>query len=380
MDYPTYDLLVKDGTVIDPSQGLNAVLDIALTRGRIAAVERDIPENMATEVLDAKGRTVAPGLIDLHVHAYWGASHYGIDPDTVHVANGVTTVLDAGSSGARTFPAFRRYNIEPAKTRVFALLNISAMGMVLGYGALEDTRWADVEEVVAVGREHRDVVLGIKARVPGSDQRRYLDTVKRGIEAAERLGGFFMLHVGGSKVPLADLTALMRPGDVATHSFRGTTNHSIFDDEGRVADGVREAQNRGIVFDIGHGNGSFSFETAEKAFAQGFYPDNISSDLHIGSVRWPVIDLVTTLSKFLHLGMSLYDVIDRCTARTARTLGKGGELGTLRVGAEGDVTVLDVDEGRFELTDAHDVTVEAKRRLTNVATVVGGRLYRRWEG
>ena len=375
----SYDLLIKGGTVVDPGQGLNAIRDVALSDGRVAAIEEGIPERLAGEVLDASGLIVTPGLMDLHVHVFLGVSHYGIEPDPGNIARGVTTALDVGSAGARTFPAFLRYVLERAETRLYALLNISAMGMISPkIGELEDLRWADVEEAVEVGRANRDYVLGIKARL-GRDQAadNDVDAVKRAIEAAEALGGLVMIHVGGTRSPLEELVAMLRPGDVVTHAFHGRS-HGVLDDSGRVLDGIKEAQQRGIVFDIGHGAGSFSFDTAEKAMSQGFLPGNISSDLHIYNIEGPVFDQLTTLSKFIHLGMALEDVIRLSTETTADTMGVGGRLGTLRVGAEGDVTIMRLDEGRFTFTDSMGVSVDGRRKLTHISTVRGGRIYRPW--
>ncbi len=373
-----YDLILSGGRVIDPSQGIGAVRDVALADGKVALVEADIPSDRAREVINATGMIVTPGLIDLHTHDYWGASRYGVDPDTVHVARGVTTVVDAGSSGANTFPAFRVHVIDRAKTRIFALLNISAMGMVLGYAGLEDARWANVEEAVRVGHEHRDVVVGVKARIPPLPAEDYREVLKRGIDAAERMDGIFMLHLGGTSIPVAERLDTLRPGDVLTHSFRYSPGgNGILDSEGNVLEQAWVAKERGVIFDIGHGKGSFSFETAERAMAQGFFPDTISSDLHIGNVDGPVYDLLTTLSKFLYLGMSLGEVIRLGTEAPAKVIGKFEELGTLRPGAAGDVTISRIEEGRFHLSDAgRRRVVEATHRLTHVKTIKDGRAYR----
>lgn len=374
-----YDLLIKGGTVIDPSQRLNAVRDVALSDGRVAAIEKDIPAGQAREVLDAAGLLVTPGLLDLHVHVFWGVSHYGIEPDPGNIARGVTTALDVGSSGAHTFAAFRKYVLERADTRLFALLNISSMGMISPrIGELEDLRWAEVEEAVQVARANRDLVLGIKARLgraqAGDND---VDGLKRALEAAEAFGGFVMVHVGNTRTPLEKLVEMLRPGDVVTHCFHGHP-HGVLDDAGRVLPGIREAQRRGIVFDIGHGQGSFSFAVAEKALADGFMPGNISSDLHFYNIEGPVFDQVTTLSKFLHLGMPLEEVIRLSTETTARAMGMADRLGTLKVGAVGDVTILRLEEGRFTLTDSMKVSVQAGRRLSHVKTIRAGRVYRPW--
>lgn len=378
----TYDLLVKGGTVVDPSQGLNKVRDVAFRDGKVAAISEDVTASEAREVVDARGLLVAPGLIDLHVHAFWGASEYGMDPDYGNVANGVTTAVDAGSAGARTFPAFRRYVIDRCDTRLFALLNLSSKGMLWPgrAGELTDLRWVDVEETVAVGSANRDVVLGVKARVSrpyaGDND---VESLKRALGCAEGLGGFVMIHVKDTVTPLEELAAMLRPGDVVTHAFHGKAD-GLLDDRDGVVDGLRDAQQRGVIFDVGHGSGSFSFDVAEKAMAQGFLPDNISSDLYHTNVEGPVFDLLTVLSKFMYLGMSVYDVVQRCTETAARAIGMDGKLGTLTPGAEGDAVVMALEEGEFALSDAgRRRTVKAKQRLGHVLTVKGGRRYRPWD-
>ncbi len=375
----TYDLLVKNGTVVDPSQEIDGVRDVAIADGKVAAVGAGIGEGSAREIFDASGLIVMPGLLDLHVHVFWGASHFGIDPDYGNVAKGVTTALDAGSSGARTFLAFRRYVLERSETRLYALLNISAMGMLSPkIGELEDLRWADVDDAVEIGRVNRDYILGIKARlgVPVAADND-VDALKRAIEAAEALGTMVMIHVGNTRTPLERLTSMLRPGDVVTHTFHGHP-HGVLNDSGRVLDGIREAQRRGVIFDIGHGAGSFSFATAEKALADGLVPGCISSDLHVYNIEGPVFDQLTTMTKFMHLGMALGDVVRLSTQAPATTMGLSESLGTLRVGAAADVTIVNLDEGRFTLTDSEGVSVEARSSLTHVRTIRDGRIYRPW--
>jgi dihydroorotase len=342
-------------------------------------VEASIGEGEAREVVDAAGLIAVPGLLDLHVHVYWGVSHFGIDPDMTSLAKGVTTVVDAGSAGAATFPAFRKYVLQPSETRIYSLLNISAMGMIANeVGELEDLRWASVESAVATGRENPDYVVGIKARLSRQTAgEQDVEALKRALEAAQAFDGFVMIHVGDTKTPLEELTAMLRPGDVVTHAFHGRSD-GILDDGGRVKPGIREAQQRGIVFDVGHGAGSFAFDTAEKALADGFRPDNISSDLHVYNVEGPVHDQVSVLSKFMHLGLPLDDVIRLSTESAARVLGSADTLGTLRVGAEGDVTVLRREEGDFTFTDSVGVSVRGRERLSHVLTVKAGRVYRPW--
>ncbi len=374
-----YDLLIKGGTVVDPAQGVNSPADIAFSNGVVASVAAGTSEDEAAEVFDASGLIVTPGLIDLHVHNFWGVSHYGIDPDVTNIANGVTTAVDAGSAGAATFDAFRRYVIERADTRLYALLNISLTGMISNdIGELEDLRHADVAQAVRVGRQNRDRIVGIKARLSQDITRQHdVESLKRAIEAAEAIGGFVMIHVGKTHTPLESLIDMLRPGDVVTHSFHGHAQ-GILNDSGRVKESFREHQRRGIVFDVGHGAGSFSFDVAERAMADGFRPGNISSDLHLYNVEGPVFDQVTTLSKLMWLGMSLYDVIGLTTVETAKTMGVQDRLGTLKAGAVGDATIARIDEGSFMLTDSYGRSVTSRSRLTHVATVKSGRVYKPW--
>ena len=388
-----YDLLIQGGTVIDPSQGLAARRDMAMSRGKVAAVEPSLDAADAAEVLDASGLIVTPGLVDLHVHAYWGASTYGVDPDISNAAKGVTTALDAGSAGAQTFGAFRRHTLTRADTRLFALLNISAMGMISPtIGELEDDRWADVELAVEAGLANRDYVKGVKARlgrhlVGDSDD---VEMLGRALEAAERVGGFVMVHVGNTPTPLPTLLRMLGAGDVVTHCFHGFED-GVLEESGAVLESLAEAQARGVVVDLGHGGGGFSLKAAEKAVANGLLPVTISSDVHTVSIDGPVYDLLTTMTKMLHLGLPLEDVIRRSTETPARALGLDESLGTLRVGAEGDAAVLRLEEGSFELVDRlttmtklgstrwePGVRFTATRRLSHVRTILRGRVYRPW--
>ena len=390
-----YDLLIKGGTVVDPSQGLSGLKDVALACGKIAAVQDSIPAEQAKEVLDANGLIVTPGLIDLHVHAYWGACTYGIDPDVSNLALGVTTALDAGSAGALTFRGFRKHNIERAQTRLFALLNISAIGIPSpNIGELEYLRWADVDLAVESGLANQPYVKGIKARLARhilgeSDD---VEVLKRAVEAAEGFGGFVMIHVGNSPSTLPTLMNMLRPGDVVTHAFHGFED-GVLEESGEVVEGMKEAQARGVVIDLGHGGGSFSFKAAEKALANGVLPDTVSTDISSSTIEGPAYDFATTLTKLMHLGMPLEEVVRRSTETPARVLGLADTLGALRVGAEGDVTVMREEEGRFTLVDRLSpmtrmgttrwepgTSLQACRRLVHVHTVKSGALYRPWLG
>jgi dihydroorotase len=374
-----YDLLIQGGKVIDPSQDLEAVRDVAIAGGKIVRVAADIPVVQARQVFDARGRIVTPGLIDLHTHVFPYVGPYGIEPDPYCVRRGVTTVIDAGTSGAFTFPAFRRYNIERAATRIRALLHVVAIGMVAGstpnMGELEDLRYCVPKLAVDAARENRDLIVGFKVRF----SRQYtgendFEGMKRAREAADEAGLPLMIHIGGSYSPLGKFLALMKKGDVVTHSFNSHP-HGLLDESGKIAPEVEEARARGVLFDVGHGAGSFSFEVIEKCLAQDFRPDTISSDLYSANIHGPVFDLMTTLSKFLLLGMSLREVIVRATINSARVFNFGSEIGTLKPGAEADVAVLDLRNGDFNFTDSDGKTRTGRQKLAPVVTIRAGKLY-----
>ncbi len=371
-----YDLLVKRGLVIDPSQDFRGIADVALSRGKVAALEESIPEREAKQVVDASGLVVMPGLVDLHVHVFWGVSHFGIEPDPNCVAKGVTTAVDAGSAGATNFAAFRRFIIERSDTRIRAFLHISAAGLPYReIGELEDIRWADVPLAVKVAREHADLILGIKVRLSQAQVKSQdIEALTRAIDAATQLGKPVMLHVGDTFSPIEKILGMLRPGDVMTHCFTGRP-HGILDSSGRVLDAAIDARKRGVVFDVGHGQGSFSFDVADRALAQGFGPTTISSDLHTYSYQGPVYDLATTLSKYMRLGLSLDDAVRLATAATAKVMGMEGRIGTLKKGAEGDVAVMRLEEGRFTFTDSYGKTADATQRLVPVTTIRKGKVY-----
>ena len=334
-----HDLVVLDGHVVDETQGLDGVLDVAIDGDRIAAVGTGLSADGARQVIDATGLIVTPGLVDLHTHSYWGVPPLGIEPDPHLLHRGVTTAVDAGSAGASTFPGFRRYVIDAVATRILAFLNLSQIGMAqdrgpAGHvvGELEDLRWARVDRAIEVALAHPDVVVGIKVRlsrpIVGPDPAACLEALRRSREAADAIGKPVMVHIGSTAAPLDQLLLLMKPGDVITHAFHGGPE-GVLDENGRVRPSVRDAVERGVAFDVGHGAGGFSFAVARRALDQGLLPLTISSDLHAYNVAGSVYDLVTTASKFLHLGLSLGDVLSRITAGPARAIGLPGHIGTL---------------------------------------------------
>lgn len=371
----TYDMVLAGGTVIDPASGLHERRDVGIRGDRIAAIEPHLSGGDASEVIDASGAFVVPGLVDLHVHVYPGVADLSVEADPTCLARGATTVVDAGSSGANTFPGFRRWVIEPSQGRILAYLNISLTGQIDPFlGELHDLRFADPERAAAVALAHPDVIVGFKVRLSEMlAGRNGLAGLDLALEAGRATNLPVMAHIGGTPFDIEEVLARLRPGDVVTHAYTGWQPGAIISDAGRLVPGAREARERGVRFDVGHGAGSFTWPVAEAALADGFRPDTISSDLHRFNIATPVHDLATTLSKFLLLGLSLDEVIAMATTAPAAALGTAGVgLATLEVGAEADVTVLRLEEGHFDLTDSAGTVREARRRLVPIATVRAG--------
>lgn len=377
---PTYDLLIRGGRVIDPSQSLSAETDIAIRQGKVARVAPNIAQSEARRVLDARKMIVTPGLVDIHVHVYDGVAPLGIPADPNCIAKGATTVVDAGSAGAHTFPGFRQYVVRVVETRVYALLNISVVGQSTlsdgnPFGELLDLRYANPKLAIRTIEQNRDVILGVKIRltrnIAGENDLRALGIAR---EAADAVGLPLMVHIGGTFSPLPKILAMLKSGDLITHSFHGREG-GILDSRDRVLPEVRRAIESGILLDVGHGAGSFAFRTAEKAFSQSVLPGTISSDVHQGNVNGPVYDLATTLSKFLHLGISLEEVIRRATANPAKALAFPSGTGSLKEGATADVAVFELREAPWEMVDSMGEKRPGKWLLKPMATIKGGRPY-----
>ncbi|MDP6110699.1 MAG: amidohydrolase/deacetylase family metallohydrolase [Planctomycetota bacterium] len=370
-----YDLLIRGGTLIDPAQGIHGERDVAFANGVVAGTGEDLQEAEAETVVDARGRIVTPGLIDLHVHAFEGVSYFGVGPDATCLAKGATTVLDAGTAGADIFPGFRKFVIDACRTRVFALLNISSPGMLTrDIGELENPDHANVKKVCKSMEEHPDVILGVKVRLTKNNivsERAGIEPLYRAREAADATGTFIMVHPQSAWCEsIDDVMAVMGERDILTHCFH---DHpcGVLDEQGQVRDSVRDAAERGVIFDVGHGSGSFVWEVAERALDQGLIPHTLSTDLHTGSLNGPVYDLATVVDKFLYLGMSLEDAIARVTSAPAQAI-RQESLGTLSVGSAGDAAVFEIQEGEFELQDSPRKTRTANRKLVPVAVVKGG--------
>jgi dihydroorotase len=375
-----YDLLIKGGEVLDPSQGLRGKRDIAIHNGRIAAVEADIAADQATQVLSASGHLVLPGLVDLHAHVFPLASGLGLPADELVPQSATTTYVSAGDAGANNFGGFRHWVIGQARSRIFAFVHIANIGLA-GYpvGEMFNIDFAIVEQAAKTVAENADVVLGIKVReslnVVGDNG---LEPLRRAIAAAEMAGtgARVMCHIGGAPGDLSDLLDMLRPGDVLTHTYSGAGNNTVQD--GKVLAAALEAKARGVLFDVGHGGGSFAYAVAEPAIAQGLTPDTISSDVHAVSINTPGMPyLPWVMSKFLNLGFTLEQVVAMATMNPARVIGRVDGLGTLRVGAPGDVSVVDLVDGPVTFVDTLNQQRTGKRFIRPFDTVRAGRPFSR---
>ena len=371
----TLDLVIAGGTVVDPGNSIRGRLDIGVKNGLITDVSPDLTGRQSNRYIDATGLLVTPGLVDIHTHLYAGVSHYGIDPDETCLARGVTTAVDAGSSGAQTITGFRNLVIERVETNILAFLNLSVLGMITPLvGELEDLRYADPDAAIGAAKKHSDVVVGLKVRLDGKVVgESALPALTIGRAVADQLRLPMMVHILGVNDPLPSILQFLSRGDIVTHCFHGGWN-GILDGNGELVSGVREAEERGVLFDVGHGAGSFAFSVARRAMDNGLIPDTVSSDLHAYNVDGPVLDLVTTLSKMLHLGMELDEVLLRATSRPAAAIGRYPSVGSLGVGSNADIAVLELQEGTFRFEDSTERSVRGRQRLEPRHVVRLGRL------
>jgi dihydroorotase len=373
----SYELIVRGGRVLDPSQDIDDVMDIAFSGGKVSALGSNLEVGPATRVHDAKGLIVTPGLIDLHTHVYWGGTSLGIDAEEFCRTSGVTTAVDTGSAGPGNFLGFRKHVIDTSEVRILAFLHISHAG-IFGFskrvmvGESEEIRLMNPIDAVEVALQNRDVIVGIKVRVglhaSGTQGASVLGIA---LQVAEEAALPLMCHIDHPPPSYEAVVERLRPGDILTHAFRPFPNSPVTM-QGTVRSAVLDARKRGVLFDIGHGFGSFSFKTARAMIANGFYPDTISSDVHALCINGPAFDQVTTLSKFLALGIPLKDVIAMSTVNAATALAKP-QLGTLKPGSPGDATLLSLREGDFDLFDTVGEHVTATQKLFSEGVVLAGR-------
>lgn len=378
----TYDLLLKGGHVIDPKNDINEVMDVAIADMKIAAVQRDISGAQAKKVIDVTGLYVTPGLIDMHVHVFNGHTPgsyiadgpTSVPPDGFTFRSGVTTVVDAGSSGWKNFRQFKEQTIDQSQTRVLALLNIVGVGML---GRFEEQNVADMNPVMTahmINRLYPDILVGIKSAHYWGD----FTQVDKAVEAGKLANVPVMVDFGEHQPPNSIESLFfdhLRPGDMFTHTYSNgpKVRETVVDENGTVKPFIFKAQERGIVFDVGHGGGAFSWIQAVPAVKQGFIANVISTDLHTQSMNAGMKDLCNVMSKFMALGLSLQDVVLRTTWNPAQVISRP-ELGNLDIGAEADVTILSLLEGNFGFTDVRRLTIDSNQKIEAALTIRAGRI------
>ena len=375
-----WDLLIKGGELLDPSQGMRRKLDVAFNAGRVLETGNDLDSAEARTMLDASGLLITPGMIDLHVHVFPMVSYLGVDPDSTCLARGATTVVDAGSAGADTFDAFRKWVIDVSATDILAYLNIASTGMLSPeVGELMDINHADVGKACKVIERHRDRILGVKVRLTRDlivSEGSGFEPLHRAREAADAAGLPIMVHPQDAYCEsLDDILAVMGKDDVLTHCFH-SKECGILDEGGKVRASVRDAVERGVLLDVGHGAGSFGWDIVETALADDLAPHTISTDLHTRNIHGPVYDLANVVSKFIHLGLSLEEAFAKVTSVPARFLRLEGQIGTLKPGARGDAVLFELRQGSFQLEDSYGDIRTGSQYLEPLAVIKNGSVYR----
>lgn len=375
-----FDLVIRGGEVIDPSQGLRGRRDVGIRWGRVVALEPQIAPERAQQTIDASAMLVVPGLVDLHAHVYPQGSALGLPADELVPYTATTTYVSAGDAGANNFSALKHFIIAQGRSRIFAFLHISNIGLAgFPVGETLNLDYADVDLAARTVAENRDLVLGVKVRVSKSVVGgNGLAPLQRAIAAAERAGGGakVMCHIGDAPGELSALLDLLRPGDILTHSYSGAGNNVV--QNGRLLEAALAAKRRGVVIDVGHGGGSFDYTVAVPAIEQGLTPNTISSDIHALSGNTPGKPyLPWVMSKFLNLGFSLEDVVAMATVNPARIIDRVDKLGTLQLGAPADVSILELVEQPVSFVDTRGNQRKGARWLKPVQTVRAGRPFGR---
>jgi dihydroorotase len=372
----TFDLLLTGGTVLNPATNTIGKLDVGVTGDRVTAIQANLPRVGAKRVIDAAGCYVTPGLIDFHVHSYWGVNPYGCNLDSLCLATGVTTTMDAGSAGPVNLLGFRKLVYEQSKTRMLGFIALAQHGVLNTPGELLNLGFADSDGAAQAVSGNRDIGVGVKVRLHkkaiGDNSR---EALRLAIKAAEATKTPIMVHVGDTAIGMDEIADTLRPGDIITHCYT-PQKPSIIDDKGKLLPLVRKAKERGVIFDVGHAGGHFDFNLVERAMGEGIVPDIISSDLH-GRLAQPgfgvVGDLPTTLTKFLHLGLNLGQIIAKCTINPARAVGWQDRVGSLEVGREADIAVLQIVDEPVKLRDSVGGEKLHKQRIAAKWTIRAGK-------
>lgn len=372
-----FDLLLKGGTILDPASGRHEKADVGVSSGNIAAIGAGLSEERAGRVIDASGCYVTPGLIDFHVHSYWGVNPFGFDADPLCLSTGVTTAVDAGSAGPVNFLGFKKLVAEVAKTRMLAFVSLAQHGVWTTPGELEDVRFADPEGSAATVTGNPEVAVGIKVRlsrrIVGENGR---EALRLAIVAGEASKSPVMVHVGNTIISMEEILDTLRPGDIVTHCYTPQAP-SVLDENSKVLDAALRAKERGVIFDVAHAGGHFDFDLVRRAMEQGLLPDIISSDIHglLLSRPNPVKDMPTTMSKFLPLGLTLDEIIAASTVNPAKAIGWQDRLGSIEPGRAADLAVLEVVEGPVTFQDSVGKELASDQRIAARWTVRAGQVY-----
>ncbi len=372
-----YDLLIKNGTVIDPKNKINSLLDVAVTNGKIVSVVKNIPPLRATKVIDATGLLVTPGLIDIHTHVFVGTKPgrfadgiYSLSPDDFSFKSGVTTVVDAGTSGWRNFPLFKEQVIDKSQTRILAFLNIAGSGMS-GDPAQQDIGDMDSKLTSLIVQKYPDVIVGIKI---GHYESKEWFPFEKAIEAAQKTNTPLFVECHLPQFSLEEQLNRMRSGDIITHSFEQVSERmTIIDEQGKLRPFVLDAQKKGILFDVGHGGAGFWFSQAIPAYKQGLLPNSFGSDLHRFSMNSGMKSMLNIMSKYLNMDMPVEDIILRATWNAATSI-KRPDLGNLSEGSVADIAILSVLNGNFGFIDAGGNKLEGNRKLESELTIRAGKI------
>ena len=378
-----YDLVIKGGNLLDPSQSLKGRSDIGIRWGVIEAIETDIPVARASKTIDAAGKLVTPGLVDLHCHVYPYGSAIGIPADELVQFQGTTTVVSAGDAGVNNLAALRRFIVAQTRARMYAFVHIANNGLsAFPVAELYNIDNAQTEACAMALAENPDFLIGVKVRMSENVIFKHgLEPLKRGIQACEMCGwpAKMMVHIGGveTKELMSQILDLLRPGDVLTHAYSGFPNMSnVFTNivqDGKLLPAALAAKQRGVIFDVGHGGGSFDFTVAEVAIPGGCTPDTLSSDIHVFSGNSPGIPfLPNVMSKFMAMGFSLEQVVTMATSAPAKIINRAPKIGTLQLGAPGDVTIMELVEGPVSFLDTRNNKREGKAYLKPFQTVING--------